>query len=120
MLKYDYTGMLDFISESELLKIIAKLQKENQKLHDGGFPGEEFLGWVDLPGKLKHSIPEEWKATVSQFSDKKVIVCVGIGGSYLGGKAVYDALRNPISKEGPEILFAGHHLGQIYHENLLK
>jgi glucose-6-phosphate isomerase len=120
MLKYDYSGMLDFISENELLKTAAKLQKENQKLHNGGFPGEEFLGWVDLPSKLKQSIPEDWKNTLSKFSDKEVIVCIGIGGSYLGAKAVLHALKTPFSQNGPEILFAGHHLGQAYHDDLLK
>ncbi|MEA1872927.1 MAG: glucose-6-phosphate isomerase [Bacteroidota bacterium] len=120
MLKYNYTGMLDYISENELMKTAAKMQKENQKLHAGGFPGQEFLGWVNLPGKLRHAIPEDWKNTISQFSDKEVIVCVGIGGSYLGAKAVHHALKIPFSKAGPEILFAGHHLGHAYHDHLLK
>jgi len=120
MLKYDYKGMLDFISENELMKTTAKLQKENQKLHHGGYLGEEFLGWVNLPEKLKHAIPDDWKNTVSRFSDKEVIVCIGIGGSYLGAKAVLHALQKPLSKSCPEILFAGHHLGHAYHNDLFN
>jgi glucose-6-phosphate isomerase len=120
MLKFDYSGMLDFFSEKELMKAASGLQIENEKLHHGGFPGEEFLGWVDLPKRLKHAIPEDWKNTVSQFSDKEAIVCVGIGGSYLGAKAVYHALKKPFTQPKPEILFAGHHLGHAYHDDLLN
>ncbi len=120
MLKYDYSGILDFIEESELKKEAAKLQKENAKLHQGGYPGDDFLGWVNLPSELKHNIPESWKNTAAEFSQKEVVVCVGIGGSYLGAKAVLNALNSAFNSEGPELLFAGHHLGEKYHAELLS
>lgn len=120
MLKYDYSQLLGHISESEIKSEAKKLQKENRKLHDKSGAGSDFLGWVNLPSQMKRNIPENWKETAAKFSDKECIVCVGIGGSYLGAKAVAEALRTPFSKKSPELIFAGHHLGTQYHKQMLE
>ncbi len=83
--------------------------------------GPEWLGWLDLLEKPNDALIQE----VSNLGraihrEADVLVVVGIGGSYLGAKAVIDALTSPFSRQGPEILFAGHHMGDAYHRGLLR
>lgn len=83
--------------------------------------GPEWLGWLDLLEQPNDALIQE----VSDLGraihrEADVFVIIGIGGSYLGAKAVIDALTAPFNRQGPEILFAGHHMGDAYHRDLLK
>lgn len=79
--------------------------------------GNEFLGWMDLPEKENF----DWFKNISkEFSKFDVIVSIGIGGSYLGIRAIYESLRNPFEKTKPELIFAGHHLSSKYLVELLE
>ena len=90
-------------------------------LVDGKGEGNDFLGWLHLPsdydreefGRIKESA--EW---IRANSD--VLVVIGIGGSYLGARAVINALQNSYEKAKPEILFAGNHLSAVETSELLK
>lgn len=82
--------------------------------------GSEFTGWVGLPENISAQdidAIEQIAAELRACSD--CVVVVGIGGSYLGARAVIDALSPVFGGQGPEILYAGHHLDADYYAQLL-
>lgn len=80
-------------------------------------PGNEFLGWLDLPSRMEHH--EEIGSIAGFFRGLDDVVVIGIGGSYLGFRAVLSALENPLRPARPRIHFAGHHLASGYLKDLL-
>lgn len=98
---------------------LEKINQENVKLHNKTGEGSEFTGWLDLPSRL---IKENnwYHEAIDMFKDMEAVVCIGIGGSYLGTRAVLEAVHPPYSKSKPEIIFAGHHLDSAYHQSVLE
>ena len=102
---------------------VAKCQ---EMLTKGTGKGNDFLGWMNLPEDIKPQL-EDILATADLLRREcEVIVCIGIGGSYLGAKAVIDALSSSFAwLEGnkPAIVYAGQNIGEDYLyelQNLLK
>ncbi len=103
----------------------ARTQAANALLHSGEGAGNDFLGWVHLPS----SIDEEQLAAIEAAAAKlrakaDLIVCIGIGGSYLGAKAVLEAMSDPfklLRKEqtAPTVVFAGQNISEDYIYELL-
>ena len=90
-----------------------------QTLESGSGAGNDFLGWLHLPS----SIDEEQflaieKSAAQLRNECEYVISIGIGGSYLGGKAVIDALSNHFAAYrqdgGPKVLFAGSNIGEDY------
>ncbi len=110
------------IHKEEILKFQdTYIQAKEQLINKSGL-GNEFSGWLDLPEKTNSKEIQEIKEQAAFLSTKDVVVVIGIGGSYLGAKAVIEAfLYENSGKKGktPEILFAGHHIGEDYHAHLL-
>ena len=120
MIKCDIGFARKFINDEAYLKARRKADQAFQQLKDKSGPGSEWLGWRDIladpnDAELEQitSLGEEIRAEADVF-----IVC-GIGGSYLGAKAVIDSLTPHFGSKGPEILYAGHHLGGKYLKELL-
>ncbi|MEJ5268254.1 MAG: glucose-6-phosphate isomerase [Bacteroidales bacterium] len=90
------------------------------KLINGNGKGSDFLGWIDLPINITNSIITDIVETAKTFKNLDAVVIIGIGGSYLGAKAVHEALKPHFDKPKPEIIFAGHNLSGNYHSELLK
>ena len=97
----------------------------NELLHSGNGAGNDFLGWVNLPSSIS---AEELKAinecAATLRSKAEVVICIGIGGSYLGAKAVLDAMSNSFEllrakHENPIVLFAGQNISEDYTAELL-
>ena len=84
-------------------------------------PGAEFLGWLDLPGRWDDE-SERIVATAARLrTEIDTLVVVGIGGSYLGARALYEALRFRLRQSGgPRLLFMGHHLEAAAYAELLE
>ena len=81
----------------------------------------EMLGWRDLLLTPDDALLESVAALGSEIRDRAdVLLCIGIGGSYLGAEAVVQALTPPFGYAGPEILFAGNHLSPDYHARLFE
>ena len=80
--------------------------------------GNDFLGWVKLPTDTPDSLLDSIQATANRLRDLcEVVVAVGIGGSYLGAKAVIEALNNSFAAyigKGTKVLFAGQNIGEDY------
>jgi glucose-6-phosphate isomerase len=98
------------------------LQAKKQLINKTG-AGNDFCGWLDLPEKTNTKEFQEIKQQAAFLSTKEVVVVIGIGGSYLGAKAIIEAFlyeSNEKKAKTPEILFAGHHIGEEYHSYLLN
>ncbi|PKP38091.1 MAG: glucose-6-phosphate isomerase, partial [Bacteroidetes bacterium HGW-Bacteroidetes-15] len=83
--------------------------------------GNDFLGWLDVMEKHSKELLLNIKEISDELKEKEAIVFVGIGGSYLGARAVIEALQfTELSEQKTKILYAGHHLSEDYLHNLLK
>ena len=114
--------VLGFLTEQEILNQASLATACNQALHNGSREGSDFLGWVNLPSSItEEEIKDiEDAATVLRTRCEAVVV-VGIGGSYLGARAVIDALSSSFdwleerqSRKNPVILYAGNNIGEDY------
>ena len=95
--------------------IEAKAQTANALLHSGKGAGNDFLGWVHLPSSISENEIDAIRKEAAKLRSKAdVVVCIGIGGSYLGARAVVELLHSPnfnlTHKGGPDIYFAGNGL----------
>ena len=89
-------------------------------IESGEGKGNDFLGWVNLPASITSEEIAELKAAAEVLRSKcEIVVVVGIGGSYLGARAVIDALNDSFdflhtSRKNPVILYAGQNIGEDY------
>lgn len=96
----------------------AAAGRANELLHSGKGEGSDFLGWVGLPSSLTEAGIDALRIAAAHLHARaEVVVSVGIGGSYLGAKAVIEALSNPF--EPAKVLFAGQNLSEDYTKELL-
>ncbi|MDR0605659.1 MAG: glucose-6-phosphate isomerase [Bacteroidales bacterium] len=94
--------------------------KSVQTLHNRTGEGNDYLGWMDLPVTV-NAVEENIISTANYLRNiSECIVVIGIGGSYLGARAVISALKNDFTDEKPEIIYAGHHLSEDYYVDLLQ
>ncbi len=119
MLKFDYknTGLL----EKDLLAKKEEVLKAYNTLVNKTGAGNDFLGWLKWPTEYdKEEFALVKKCAEKIRKDSEVLVVIGIGGSYLGAKAVIEALKGYFPKEKElEIIFAGHTLSSTYASQLL-
>ena len=116
----DITKATQFLSEGAVKAYEPKVNAARKALEEGTCPGNDFLGWLHLPS----SITPEFLKEIQDCADTlrancEAIVVAGIGGSYLGARAVIEALGNSFSwlvgdKKNPTILFAGNNIGEDY------
>ena len=109
--------------------LTEELKKEamaaNSLLHAGTGAGNDFLGWVNLPSSIDKAELQAIKDCAATLREKAdVIICIGIGGSYLGAKAVLDAMTNSFellhkTHKNPLVLFAGQNISEDYLAELL-
>lgn len=112
--------VLSFVSKSDIENNAGLAKQCNKTLHDGTGKGNDFLGWVGLPSSITEEFLDDIQQTANQLRDKcEVVVVVGIGGSYLGAKAVIEALSSSFDwlqkeRKNPVILYAGQNIGEDY------
>ena len=124
----DYSKISKFVNKNELNEIKNKVELVSEKLHNKTGAGNDFLGWLDLPVNYdKEEFARIKKASEKIKSDSEVLVVIGIGGSYLGARAVIECLShsffNSLSKEkrnAPEIYFAGQNISGTYLKDLIE
>ncbi|EFI48707.1 glucose-6-phosphate isomerase [Segatella oris] len=116
----DITKAAQFLKPGAVEAYESQVKAAQEALENGTCPGNDFLGWLHLPSNITSEFLDEIQATANTLRDKcEVIVVAGIGGSYLGARAVIEALSNSFAwlvadKKNPTILFAGNNIGEDY------
>ncbi len=109
-----------FLRAGTLDSYKAQTKAAQESLENATSPGSDFLGWLHLPSSITPHILDDIQACADTLRTKcEVIVVAGIGGSYLGARAVIEALGNTFSwliddKQNPTILFAGNNISEDY------
>ena len=111
---------LDATTKDAVSKLAAKANECNATLQNGNGAGNDFLGWLHLPSSITEEELADIENTAKVLREKcEIVVAVGIGGSYLGTKAVVEALNNSFDwlqaeRKNPVILYAGNNIGEDY------
>ena len=119
-IKLDITKAACFLEAGAVKAFEPKVKAAQEALENGTFPGNDFLGWLHLPTEITPAFLDEIVATAKVMRDNcEAVVVAGIGGSYLGARAVIEALSNSFSwlikdQKNPTILFAGNNIGEDY------
>ena len=109
-----------FVSKETILGYAGKVAEAQKALEEGTAPGNDFLGWLHLPSSITKEFIEDIKATAQVLRENcEVVVVAGIGGSYLGARAIIEALSNNFAafigdKKNPTVIFAGHNISEDY------
>jgi glucose-6-phosphate isomerase len=109
---------LDFKYATPGSELLGEAQKAQQSLESRTCKGSDFLGWLDLPDQMLHDL-SDITSVASTIRAADGLIVVGIGGSYLGARAVIEALGTGLSPSFP-VIFAGHHMDSTYHNALLE
>ena len=126
MIKFNYEN--SSIKESTIIKYANDVSRINEEMNKKAGDEKEFLGWLELPTNYdKEEFERIKKAGKKIQKDSDVLVVIGIGGSYLGARAVIDSLTHsfynsiPESKrKTPQIVYAGCNLSPVYLNDLLE
>ncbi|MFR9217027.1 MAG: glucose-6-phosphate isomerase [Ruthenibacterium sp.] len=113
-----------FVSDSEFSAIFPQVALAHETLHSKTGPGSDFLGWVDLPENYDKEEFARIKAAAEKIQkNSQVLVVIGIGGSYLGARAVIEALKgslyNETCKGTPQIFFVGNSISPAYLQSVI-
>ena len=126
-IKFDFSNTEFMASKEEVDAMSERVETAKKTLLERTGPGNEFLGWIDLPVNYdKEEFERIKKAAAKIQSDSDVLVVIGIGGSYLGSRATIEALGhsfyNSVSKEvrkTPEIYYCGNNISSTYISHLM-
>lgn len=116
----DFTKAASFLGEGAVEAYEPKAKAALEALENNTCPGNDFLGWLHLPSSITPEFLDEVQAVANTLREKcEVVVVAGIGGSYLGARAVIEALGNSFAwliqdKKNPQILFAGNNISEDY------
>ncbi len=123
MLSLDLRNIHSFVSQNELEGMENEIIKSIQTIYERTGAGNDFLGWLDLPVSMDEKTLEEMESISNELRKEiDYLVVIGIGGSYLGTRAVSEALKPnfPVnSGENPELIYAGQQIGEDYLHDLL-
>ncbi|MDR2928832.1 MAG: glucose-6-phosphate isomerase [Cytophagaceae bacterium] len=124
-IKIDISKTASFIQEEAVENLKGEIFAAQQKLHAKNGTGNDFLGWMDLPSSITASELNKIKSVANKIRAKAdFVVVVGIGGSYLGTRAVIDTVADSFdwlrtNRKNPVILYAGQNIGEDYTHELL-
>lgn len=112
-----------FVPAGTMERLAAETAAANELLENGQGAGNDFLGWVHLPSQTTEAFLDEVQAVANQLRAKaEIIVVAGIGGSYLGPRAVNEALDHTFGLNGnnPRVVYAGNNIGEDYLADLME
>lgn len=111
---------LGSVTKEQVFAYEKEVAESMEKLHKGTGKGNDFLGWLHLPSSITGAHLSEIEAAAKQLRERcEIVVVIGIGGSYLGAKAVIEALSDTFAQikgngNNPQVLFAGQNIGEDY------
>lgn len=120
----DIRNSFGVVSESDIKALLPEAVKCLDTVESGTGAGNDFLGWVNLPTETTAALVDDICATANALREEcEVVVAIGIGGSYLGAKAVVEALSDSFAAykgEKTQLLFAGQNIGEDYLYELMS
>jgi glucose-6-phosphate isomerase len=120
MLKVDTSRVKQFLDEKLFADALGKANKSFQQIQQQNGAGSEWLGWRELLEDPNDAILEQLDELAARIrAEADVFIVCGIGGSYLGARAVIEALGSFFGSKGPEIIYAGHHMSGKYLQELV-
>lgn len=113
-----------YLSDNDIHNFQQELYHQQIAIAEKKTPGNSFLGWVDLPSNITDEIIDDINTTAIKIRENcDYFVVIGIGGSYLGARAVIESLRNSFAdfdNSQPKVLYAGHNLSEDYLAEMLE
>lgn len=127
MLQLSIGNIANFVTSEEISKFQPAITQSFQSVFDKTGQGNDFLGWVNLPAEIDDEILSDIEKTASYIRDHaEIFVVIGIGGSYLGARAIIEALKHNFDfalthdeRQKPLVLYAGQNLSEDYLSDLL-
>ena len=122
----DITKAACFLGEGAVKAFEPQVKAAQEALENGTCPGNDFLGWLHLPSSISSDFLQEIQDCANTLRENcEAVVVAGIGGSYLGARAVIEALGNSFAwllgdGKNPTILFAGNNIGEDYLSELTE
>ncbi|MDR2424127.1 MAG: glucose-6-phosphate isomerase [Prevotellaceae bacterium] len=118
------SGVESFIDKTALKSLNEAAIQANRQLGNKTGKGNDFLGWLALPAMVNESDISRIESVADRLRENSdTVVVIGIGGSYLGARAVIEALQSPFEEcaqgRNPKIVYAGHHLDEDYLNEML-
>ena len=119
-IKLEISKAACFLEAGAVEAFEPQVKAAQKALEEGTCPGNDFLGWLHLPSSITPAFLDELQACANVLRENcEAIVVAGIGGSYLGARAVIEALSNSFAwlvkdQKNPTILFAGNNIGEDY------
>ena len=115
------------INQDDIMKYANKVTQIHEELHEKSKDNNEFLGWLDLPTEYDKKEVEKIKKYAKEIQkNSEILLVIGIGGSYLGARAVIEALTNTFynvlpkeQRKTPQILYVGNNLNPNYLNDLI-
>ena len=120
MISLNIEKTFGFISKASVAAYEAQVKAAQEALENGTGKGNDFLGWLHLPSSISQEHLADLKATAQVLRNNcEVVIVAGIGGSYLGARAVIEALSNSFTwlqekKTAPVMIYAGHNISEDY------
>lgn len=120
MISLNIEKTFGFISKEKVSAYEVEVKAAQEMLEKGTGKGSDFLGWLHLPSSISKEHLADLKATAQVLKDNcEVVIVAGIGGSYLGARAVIEALSNSFvwlqeKKTAPVMIYAGHNISEDY------
>ena len=122
-MKLELNHTFSFIGKESMQSYESKVASTYNTIYNRTGAGNDFLGWVNLPSEIDENLIADIEQTAAALRRKSdIFVVIGIGGSYLGARAVIEALQNhfaPLSGEKPLIVYAGHNMSEDYLSELM-
>jgi len=128
MITLDTTNVLSFIDETQIARMEPQVRLAHDMLHKKTGPGNEFLGWLELPVNYdKEEFSRIRKAAAKIRKDSDILLVIGIGGSYLGARAAIELLSHSFAntaskkiRKAPLVIFCGNSISATYMADLFE
>lgn len=116
------------VTAADIEALKPEIEAASELLHNGKGKGNDFLGWVNLPSSITDAQLNDIQAAAKTLRDEAdIVIAIGIGGSYLGAKAVlealsgsFDSLTAPRKGVNPRVVFAGQNISEDYTWELME
>lgn len=122
-MKLELTHTNSFVSKEKIQSYESQVASTYNTIYNRTGAGNDFLGWVNLPSEIDESLIADIEQTAAMLRKKsEIFVVIGIGGSYLGARAVIEALQNhfaPLTDAKPLVVYAGHNMSEDYLKELM-